>query len=482
MNSPFVADGKVTDPPKQNGRVSTAGLSQLLCERFSGWRYESIPSEVTRMAKLFVIDTLGVIAAASKAEGMQTLSTRLRQWDTTGRATALIGKNACSPLSAALVNGAAAHALDFDDQHDIGRVHGYCVSLPAVLATAQELSPIGGPHFILALVTGIEFHARLGLACHRALRHGWHPTTTLGTLAAAVAAGRLLRLDPSKLLNALGIAFHQAGGTSQSLFDNVLSKRLGPGFAARSAVLGAFLANDGLTGPRRPLEGDAGLFNVFERGEVEAQCLTSKLGQQWELLNYSIKPYPSCRCNHSIIDLAIDIHDRGIAHQDIKTVDVFVSRLNLQAIGGPYKPNGTSVVHAQFNAAFSFARALLDGHFDLRSFGAEKLTEPVLIQLAARVRVTEDPEVATDAIEPVRVEIGLQAGRKVSYTKTTLKGSPHEPLSESEILSKFRRNLSFGVDASDVDADRLAAVILTLETSSDAGNDIVRAFPSHRAA
>jgi len=74
MNSPFVADGKVTDPPKQNGRVSTAGPSQLLCERFSEWRYESTPSEVTRMAKLFVIDTLGVIAAASKAEAMQTLS------------------------------------------------------------------------------------------------------------------------------------------------------------------------------------------------------------------------------------------------------------------------------------------------------------------------------------------------------------------------------------------------------------------------
>ena len=88
------------------------------------------------------------------------------------------------------------------------------------------MGPVKGAEFLGALVTGIEFHARLGLACHHGLRHGWHPTTTLGTLAGAVACGKVLNLNSSKLLNALGIAFHQAGGTQQSLFDNVLSKRL----------------------------------------------------------------------------------------------------------------------------------------------------------------------------------------------------------------------------------------------------------------
>jgi len=114
-----------------------SGISKLLCERFSRWRHSSIPPEVTHAAKLFVLDTLGVIAAAHRAEGMETLRDRFGKWDAVGRANSLIGKQPCSPLSAALLNGAAAHALDFDDQHDLGRVHGYCVSLPAVLATAQ---------------------------------------------------------------------------------------------------------------------------------------------------------------------------------------------------------------------------------------------------------------------------------------------------------------------------------------------------------
>jgi len=455
-----------------------SGLSIHLCERFFQWRPSSIPPEVTHTSKLFVIDTLGVIAAARRAEGMPILRDRFAKWDATGRSSSLIGKQACSPLTAALLNGAAAHALDFDDQHDLGRVHAYCVSLPAVLATAQEVGHVKGSEFLCALITGIEFHARLGLVCHRGIRHGWHPTTTLGALAGAVACGKVLNLDSAKLLNALGIAFHQAAGTQQSLYDNVLSKRLGPGFAARAAVLSAFLAFDGLTGPWRPLEGDAGLFKVFEHDEVEIDHLTNGLEDDWELLNYSIKPYPSCRCNHSIIDLGIQAHAAGVVPANVESIRIFVSRVNMQAIGGMYLPSKESIVHAQFNGAFSLARSLIDGRFDLRSFGKEKLIEPSLIELARRISVLEDPNVPVDAINPVRIEIETRDGRKSVITKATLKGSTEEPLSESEIFAKFKRNLNFGFDAPDAVADRLADVVMCLETSTDAGNDIAQAFPT----
>src|SRR3982751_6899109 len=118
-------------------------------------------------------------------------------------------------------------------------------------------------------------HARLGLACNNSIGHGWHPTMVFGTPAASLGAARLLRLDAEGMRNALGMAYHQTSGSAQSMRDGVLSKRLGPGFAARNAVVGAFLAADGLTGTRRTIEGNAGLFALYERGQVKAEILTA---------------------------------------------------------------------------------------------------------------------------------------------------------------------------------------------------------------
>ncbi len=110
-----------------------------LCEQLARWRFEDLPAEVVRMLKRFLIDTLGVIAGAANAPGIRELNQRLSKWETGGSATGLIGKRRYSPPTAALANGAAAHALDFDDQHDPARVHTNCVVLPTLLATAEDI-------------------------------------------------------------------------------------------------------------------------------------------------------------------------------------------------------------------------------------------------------------------------------------------------------------------------------------------------------
>src|SRR6202035_2745911 len=120
---------------------------------------------------------------------------------------------------------------------------------------------------------------RLGLATYNSLGKGWHPTSTLGNFAAAVAAGKIFALDAERFTNALGLAFLQLGGTTQSIADGVLGKRLGPGFAARNGLWAAHLAKFELTGPWRFLEGDAGLFALHERGEVNPALLLDGLGE-----------------------------------------------------------------------------------------------------------------------------------------------------------------------------------------------------------
>ena len=232
---------------------------------------------------------------------------------------------------------------------------------------------------MLAFAVGAELVARLGVACSRSLAHGWHPTMVFGTLAAGVAAAKLLKLDAEGMRNALGMAYHQAGGSAQSMRDGVLSKRLGPGFAARSAVLSAFLAADGLTGTARPLEGNAGLFSLYERDEVEPEALTEGLGNVWQIPGYSFKPWPGCRCHHAAVGLGLRLHEQGVQAADVERVEIGLGRLNLLTVGAPYDPASGSVTHAQFNAAYSFARALSDGRLDLRSYEPEVLGRPAIV-------------------------------------------------------------------------------------------------------
>lgn len=456
-------------------------FSLRLCEVIAGWRYEDLPEEVIRTVELFIIDTLGVIAGAANAPGIPELNRRLACWEPNGTATGLLGKRRYSPPTAALANGAAAHALEFDDMHDAARVHAYCVVLPATLAAAEEIGGVSGRQFLLAVVTGAELDARLGLACFNSLGKGWHPTVTLGTMAGALAAGRILSLDGQQLLKALGIAFHQSGGTVESN-DGALSKRLGPGFAARSAVLSAFLAADGLNGPRRPLEGEAGLFNLHERGQVHPESLTSALGQEWRVLGYSYKPYPCGRVNHNIIRLAIDFRKTGIGASDVKEGRIFLGRVNRQIVGKPYRPGVNPTIDAQFNACYSFARALIDGRIDLDSYRLDKVTEPEVCALAARLQVEEDAKMDPGAMAPARVKLFLVDGREIERGRDVMKGSPDDPLTEEEVLDKFRHCIAFGLGASKSDVDRLAETIMDLDKHPDAAKSIVSAFPLPAAA
>jgi 2-methylcitrate dehydratase PrpD len=466
-------------PPKDMATAENEDLSFHLCQKIARWRYEVLPPEVLRTLKLLLLDTLGVTAGAATAPGIRELNERLRRWESSGSATGLIGKRRYSPPTAALANGAAAHALDFDDQHDPARAHGSCVILPALLATAEDIGKVSGRDFLLAFAIGAEMEARLGIACYNSLRRGWHPTMVFGTLAASLGAGSLLKLDPEGLRNAFGMAFHQTSGSAQSMRDGVLSKRLGPGFAARAGVLRAFLAADGLTGTRRTLEGNAGLFSLYERGEVNAGALTEKLGEAWHVPGYSFKPWPGCRCNHTTIGLGIGLSRQGLRATDVARVEIGLGSLNWLTVGAPYDPAQRSVTHAQFNAAYSFARALTDGRVDLRSFQVSTLDDPAILALTARTTVIDDPNVEA-ASQGACIKVTLRDGKVVQARSDVMKGSPEDPMSEDELVAKFRDCLDFGMGASHVESDRLAEVALNIERADDAARAIVDAFPAPR--
>jgi 2-methylcitrate dehydratase PrpD len=351
------------------------------------------------------------------------------------------------------------------------------VTLPALLAAAEDRGTVSGRDFLLAYAVSAELHARLGLAAWNSLGKGWHPTMIFGVLSAALGAGRLLKLDEGELNNALGLAFHQASGSAQSMRDGVLSKRLGAGFAARAAVLAAFLAEDGLTGTRRTLEGNAGLAALYERGEFNPEIVFGELGTSWHVPEYSFKPYPCCRCNHALIGIGIELHGRGIRADAVASAEIHLGHTNWLTVGEPYDAGRDSVVHAQFNACYSFARALADGVVGLSSYQKPAITDPAVAALAARTVAVSDPSIEPSAIEPARAVVALKDGRTVEAARETIKGSPQEPMTEEDLLAKFRACLEFGLGATRSQADRLAETVLDLESAADAAAALVGAFP-----
>ena len=282
------------------------------------------------------------------------------------------------------------------------------------------------------------------------------------------------------LSNALGMAFHQAGGSAQSMRDGVLSKRLGPGFAARNAVTGAFLAADGLSSTRATLEGNAGLFALHERNEVKPELLTDGLGTDWRVAEYSFKPYPCCRCNHTPIGIGIQLHQQGVKAADVSAIEIGMGNVNWITVGAPYDAGRNEVVHAQFNTAYSFARALTDGKVDLHSYRKPAITDSGIAALTAITKVVDDPAIDATAIEPARVKLTLKSGKVIELRRDTIKGSPQDPMNDNEMRAKVRGCLEFGLGATATDVDRLADVIATLEQSRDVAQSILDAFPAQK--
>ena len=353
--------------------------------------------------------------------------------------------------------------------------------MPTLLACAEDLGNIDGRDFLLALCIGAELHARLGLACTNSLGWGWHPTMVLGTLAGSVAAGRLLGLDADGIQHALGMGYHQASGSAQSMRDGVLSKRLGAGFAARAAVLGAYLAADGLSGTRQTLEGSAGLIALYERNTFDVGQLLDGLFDDWRILDYSLKPYPCCRATHSVIGLGLLARAQGVRLDDLEAVRIGLGEYNWIAVGAPYDPSRQEVVHAQFNACYAFARALVDGQVDFQSFTPAARADANLAALTQRSSCIADARIAPAAIHPAYVHLQFKDGTQRELYLDAMKGSPADPMSHDEVIAKFRACTSEGLPGSTADAgDALLGAVGHLEHARDAAASLVLAFPRPR--
>jgi 2-methylcitrate dehydratase PrpD len=401
------------------------GDFQQAVERFRTLRLGDLPAEALAVARHCLLDWLGCALAGTR----EPLSAILRDeiGGTAGEAS-LIGGGRAAARDAALVNGAAGHALDFDDTHTGMGGHPTAPVLPAALALAESRGATGAA-LLAAFVAGLEVECRLGLymgAEH--YRLGWHSTGTLGTVGAAAAAAHLLELDETRWRQALGIAATQAAGLKASF--GTMAKPLHAGNAARNGLFAAQIAARGFVGAPDAIDAPQGLAAAAANGRADAEKLHGA-GDRFLIIDTLFKYHAACYLTHAGINAASSLRG-AIEPAVIESVELRVNPSLLSVCAIPEPRTGLEL---KFSLRGTTAMALLGVETaDLASFSDAQARDAALVRLRDRVRLVTDPSLAsTRAIVSVA---GQGEQRRAEYDS----GLPERDLGRQwqRLLAKFR--------------------------------------------
>jgi 2-methylcitrate dehydratase PrpD len=427
---------------------ATARIAAFVAES----RWDDCPLPAVDAARRAILDCLGVMLAGS-AEPAARIVRRVAEAEGGGPLATLVGTGLRSgALWAALFNGTAAHALDFDDTNFAMLGHPSAPVLAAALA-AGELATATGRDVVQAFLVGFEVETTLGEAINpRHYEHGWHATCTLGTLGAAAAAARLFGLDAPGTATALAVAASQSSGLKENF--GTMTKPFHAGHAARSGVLAALLAREGWTASDRAIEGPQGFVNVLGGGGGLGVLAT--LGAPWKILTtgVAVKPYPSCACTHSIIDSALELRRTHALAPE--AVDEVVIGVNERVPAILIHSDPRTGLEAKFSAEFCVAAALVEPRVGIETFRDEKTQDPALRGLMKRVRVIVDPEIPGELERHMwtRLTLHLVDGRRLEIPPRQVPGHPSNPLSIAALRDKFESCAALALPPDRVDVVR----------------------------
>ena len=346
-------------------------------------------------------------------------------------------------LSAAFINAIAGNLLDYDDTHLATIIHPTAPVAPGILALAEARGR-SGAEVLHAFILGAEVECRIGLAVspgHYA--RGWHITSTCGVFGAAAASARMLGLDAAQTGHALGIAASQAAGLVENL--PAAAKNAGMGSAARGGLLAALLAEQGYKAAPRAIEGPFGWMQA-SGGAPNLAEVTTDLGDRWEVLRNTYKPYPCGIVFHAVIDACLELRaTHGLRPAEIAAVTVSGDSLLLDRGSRPVTDDRDAKISIRHCAAVSF----LYGAAGVREFSAAVVMQPELVAFRARVTPALEASLPTGA---ARVTVDTTDGRRLTTTVIDARGSTARPLSDADLAAKFTDSARQGGWSGDVAA------------------------------
>lgn len=412
-------------------------LASHVAEFVAKLKYEDLPAEIVYDVKYRLLDWLGCALAAVKTKPSCLAAGLVMKNGGINQSTVITQKVKVPVAQAAWANGITGHIVEYDDGHRKAIAHPGAVTVPTSLALAEYYKRTG-QELLTAIVAGYEVLIRLGIAVNPSHYKIWHTTSTCGTFAAAASASSLLKLDQRKTQMALGIAGTMAAGLQETF--GTFAKPLNIGHACQSGIQAAMLAGDNFTGPEDILLGKKG-FMAATSSDREIMLL-EQLGDKHFLANTAFyKMYSSCGHTHSPLDAVLAlIKEYNLSAQRVKSVKIETYRTSVE-LTGRLKHSGEE--EAKFSLPYCIACALLYHKVTLAEFTTDKLRDPELIDLAAKVRVVEDAE-ATKAF-PKRlatVTIELNNGQSLQKKVSAADDTPQYDTLEQKFMSLATMNLA----------------------------------------
>lgn len=409
--------------------------------------YEALPVEAIRIGKRCVLDGLGLILAGSYEKCTRILTQFSEDISQTKGATVLGAspKKVTAPF-AALVNGTAGHAMDWDDSQlsiSPGRIYGLLTHptippLTAALAVAEETGPVSGETFLTAFLTGFEVECKIAEAINPDhYKKGFHTSGTIGSFGAAMAAAKLLDLNESQIRHAIGITASMTSGIRTNF--GTMTKPLHVGKAAGNGVTAAMLAQKGFEANTDALDGPWGFFSVFGRG-FEVEAISGCLGTPHTIIDpgVSIKPYPCGILTHPSMDTMLSIvTEHNIQPNDIEEVVLYAGSNILNPIR--YKV-AYDELEAKFCMPFLLAAIAISRKAGVSEFSDEFVNSDKTQALMRKIRTEFDETIEAKGWDKIRsrVEILLTNGQKiVKEADENYRGGPDHPLTDKELQNKF---------------------------------------------
>jgi len=409
--------------------------------------FRDFPAEAIRIGKRCVLDGLGLMLAGSAQDCTRIVREFSLNSGQGSEATAF-GKDSVklSAALAALVNGTAGHAMDWDDtqlsttpDRTFGLLtHPTIPPLAASLAVAEMRGGVSGRDFLTAFVTGFEVECKIAESIRpEHYEKGFHSSGTVGTFGAAVAAAKLIGLDRQQLRNLLGMTASMASGIRVNF--GTMTKPLHVGRAAQNGVSAALLAQGGFEADPDGLDGPWGFFQVFGRG-VDAERIVDKLGNPYSIVEpgVSVKPYPCGSLTHPSIDaMRAIVMENDLKPDDIQEVVLYAGNNILNPIRYTTAENE---LQAKFCMPFLLAAILISRKAGVQEFTHAFVHSQDVRTLMQRIRTEFDPAIEAKGYDKMRsrVEVTLKNGKKiVRDADDRYRGGPENPLSDDELIEKF---------------------------------------------
>jgi 2-methylcitrate dehydratase PrpD len=427
-----------------NAKLPRVSVAQHLADSIVALATRGVPDVARIKCEDLLIDVAGLCVTARNED---YIASAIAGWDDDGPCTVIGHARTLTASGAAFVNGTAAHGEDFDDTFEGGPVHAGAVVVPAVLAACERYRPDGAAA-LLGIAVGAEVLCRLSLVTPKAVhRAGFHPTAIFGAMGAAAGVCAALGLNSKQIVDALGIAGSMACGIIEYLAEGAWTKRLHPGWAAQSGLRATLLAKAGFFGPRTVFEGEHGLFQAFAHtAQGDYDGLTADFGTRWVIQTLAFKPYPCGTMAHPYIDCARRLSARGIRPDDVKELICEVAEGTVHRLWEPLgsKQRPANGYAAKFATPFILATAFVRGGVGLDSFTDAATRDADLLALADKVRYVIDPDNPYPNAFTGHIRAILRDGSVIEERQPHFRGGAQEPLTRSDIVDKFARNVRYG--------------------------------------